>query len=106
MPVDFFENEFVTVCERYNQTFGKQIVCNLDTRYRVIRAIINMGRLNKKIGQTRDKYKVRKEIQKFRSIKNTLMTIFSNAEKVWQERRRYDKDYQANRRSGQRSNVR
>ena len=68
MPVDFFENEFVTVCERYNQTFGKQIVCNLDTRYRVIRAIINMGRLNKKIGQTRDKYKVRKEIQKFRSF--------------------------------------
>jgi hypothetical protein len=34
------------------------------------------------------------------------MTIFSNAENVWQERRHYDNDYQANRRSGQRSNVR
>ena len=106
MSGDFFEKEFVTVCDRFNQTFGKQSVCNRKTRDRVIFAIIHMGMLNKKIGQTRDKYKVRKDIQKFRRIKNTLMTIFSNAENVWQERRHYDNDYQANRRSGQRSNVR
>ena len=106
MPVDFFENEFVTVCERYNQTFGKQSVCNLDTRYRVIFAIIYMGVLRKKIRKNKYKHKVRKDIRKFIRIKNILMTIFSNAEKAWQERRRYDNDHQANRRSGQRSNVR
>jgi hypothetical protein len=81
MSGDFFEKEFVTVCDRFNQTFGKQSVCNRKTRDRVIFAIIHMGMLNKKIGQTRDKYKVRKDIH-------------------------YDNDYQANRRSGQRSNVR
>jgi hypothetical protein len=105
MPVDFFEKEFTMVCERFNQTFGKQTVCNLKTRYRVIIAIIHMGMLNKKIGKTRDKYEVRDDIRMFIRVRNTLMTIFTNAEKVWQERRCYDNGNQADRRPGQRSNV-
>ena len=105
MPVDFFEKEFATVCERYNQTFGKQSVCNLRTRYQVIFAIIHMGTLKKKIGKTGDKSMVRDDIRMFIRVKNTLMTIFSNAEQFWQERRCYDNGNQADRRSGQRSNV-
>ena len=105
MPVDFFEKEFAMVCERFNQTFGKQTVCNLKTRYRVIIAIIQMGMLNKKIGKTKDKYEVRDDIIMFNRVRDTLMTIFSNAERVWQERRCYDNGNQANKRPGQRSNV-
>ena len=105
MSVDFFEKEFVTVCERYNQTFGKQRVCNLDTRYRVIFAIIHMGTLFKEIKKAADKSMVRDDIKEFIRKKNSLMNIFSNAEKIWQERRRYDNGNQANRRPEQRINA-
>ena len=105
MAVDFFEKELTTVWERYNQTFGKQSVCNLKTRYQVIFAIIHMGMLRKKISKTGDKSMYRDDIGLFIRTKNTLMTIFSNAEKVWQERRPYDNGNQADRRSGKRSNV-
>ena len=105
MPVDYFEKELAMVWEKYNQTFGKQSVCNLETRYRVIIAIIHMGTLSKKIRKTGEKSMVRDDIRLLIRTKNALMTIFTNAEKIWQERRSYDNDNQANRRSGQRSNV-
>jgi len=105
MPVDFFEKEFVTVCERYNQTFGSQSVCNQMTRCRVILAIIHMGLLAKRIEKTKNKAEVRDDIRMFIRKKNSLMSIFSTAEKIFQERRRYDNGNQAERQSGQRSNV-
>jgi fructose-specific phosphotransferase system component IIB len=105
MPVDFFEKEFVTVCERYNQTFGSQSVCNQMTRCRVILAIIHMGTLFKEIKKAADKSMVRDDIKEFIRKKNSLMSIFSTAEKIFQERRRYDNGNQAERQSGQRSNV-
>ena len=105
MKIDFFEKELFAVRERFNQTFGKQIVCNLKTRYRVTFAIIHMGMLAKKIARTKNKSGVRGDIRMFIRIKNTLMTIFSTAEETWQERRRYDNDNQAIKQSGQRSNV-
>ena len=105
MSVDFFEKEFVTVCKRYNQTFGSKSVCNQMTRCRVILAIIHMGLLAKKIERTKDKAEARDDIRMFIRVKNTLITIFSTAEKIFQERRCYDNGNQAERRSGQRSNV-
>jgi hypothetical protein len=48
---------------------------------------------------------IRDDIRMFIRIKNTLMTIFTNAEKFWQERRPYDNGNQADRRSRPRSNV-
>ena len=105
MPVDFFEKEFVTVFERYNQTFGSQSVCNQMTRCRVILAIIHMGMLFKKIKKAADRSMVRDDIKEFIRKKNSLMNIFSNAEKIWQERRRYDNGNQANRRPEQRINA-
>ena len=105
MPVDFFEKEFVTVCERYNQTFGSQSVCNQMTRCRVILAIIHMGMLFKEIKKAADKSMVRDDIKEFIRKKNSLMTIFSTAEKIFEERRCYDNGNQTERLPGQRSNV-
>ena len=102
MPVDFFEKEFVTVCERYNQTFGSQSVCNQRTRCRVILAIIHMGMLFKEIKKAADKSMVRDDIKEFIRKKKGLMNIFSNAEKIWQERRRYDNGNMADKQSAQR----
>ena len=105
MKIDFFEKELITVRERFNQTFGKQTVCNLETRYRVIISIIHMGLLSDKINKVRDKSMVRDDIRLFIRIRNVLMTIFNNAEKYWHERGRYDNGNQANRQPNQRSNV-
>ncbi len=105
MKIDFFERELNTVQERFNQTFGKQTVCNLEARCRVIISIIHMGILGDKINKAGDKSMVRDDIRMFIRIRNTLFTIFNNAEKYWHERRRYDNGNQANRQPNQRSNV-
>ena len=105
MPVDFFEKEFVTVCERYNQTFGSQSVCNQMTRCRVILSIIHIGTLFKEIKKAADKSIVRDDIKEFIIKKNSLMNIFSTAEKIFEERRCYDNGNQTERLPGQRSNV-
>ena len=105
MKVNFFEKELTRVRERFNQTFGKQTVCDLQTRARVIIAIIHMGMLNNKILKAKDKSMVRGDIRMFIRIKNTLATIFNNAEKYWEERRSYDKGNQTNRRPIERSHV-
>jgi hypothetical protein len=105
MKVNFFEKELIKVRERFNQTFGKQTVCDLKTRAQVIIAIIHMGMLNNKIMKAKDKSMVRDDIRKFIRIKNTLTTIFNNAEKFWEERRNYDKGNQTNRQPYERSHV-
>ena len=105
MKIDFFEKELITVRERFNQTFGKQTVCNLETRYRVIISILHMGILSDKINKAGDKSLVRDDIRLFIRIRNTLMTIFKNTEKYWHERRHYDNGNQANRQPNQRSNA-
>ena len=105
MKVNFFEKELTRVRERFNQTFGKRTVCNLQTRAQVIIAIIHMGMLNNKIMKAKDKSTVRDDIRIFIKIKNTLTTIFNNVEKFWEERRRYDKDDQTNRRPNEKSHV-
>ena len=105
MKVNFFEKELIKVRERFNQTFGKQTVCDLQTRAQVIIAVIHMGMLNNKIMKAKDKSMVRDDIRMFIRIKNTLTTILNNAEKYWEERRSYDKGNQTNRRPSERSNV-
>ena len=102
MKVDFFENELITVRKRFNQTFGKQIVCNLETRCRVILWIIRMGSLHRKINKVACTKDVRGEIQMFVKTKNALNTIFSEAERCWGERRH---DENTIKKSNQRSNI-
>ena len=105
MKIDFFEKELNTVRERFNQTFGKQTVCSLEARCRVIISIIHMGMIGDKIRKARDKAIVRDDIRMFIKIRNTLFTIFNNAEKYWHEKRHYDNGNQANRHPNQSSNV-
>lgn len=105
MKVNFFEKELTRVRERFNQTFGKQTVCNLQARAQVIIAIIQMGMLNHQIMKAKDKSAVRDDIRMFIKIKNTLATIFNNAEKFWEERRSYDKGNQTNRQPNEKSHV-
>ena len=105
MPVVFFEKELSKIRKRFNQTFSKQTVCNRETRCRVIISIIHMGMLSDKIMKAGDKSMVRDDIRMFIRVRDTLMTIFNNAEKLWHERRRYDNGSQANRQSDKRSNV-
>jgi hypothetical protein len=105
MKVNFFEKELIKVRERFNQTFGKQTVCDHQTRAQVIIAIVHMGTLNNKIIKAKDKSMVRDDIRMFVRIKNALTTTFNNAENFWEERRSYDKDNQTNRRPNERSNV-
>jgi len=105
MKVNFFEKELTRIWRRFNQTFGKQIVCDLQVRAQVIIAIIHLGMLNKQIMKAKDKSMVRGDIQMFIRIKNTLTTIFNNAEKIWQERRRYDQGNQRDRRANKRFHI-
>ena len=105
MKVNFFEKELTGVRKRFNQTFGKQTVCDLQARAQVIIAIIHMGLLNNKIVKAKDKSAVRDDIQMFIKIKNTLTTIFNNSEKLWEERRNYVKGDQTNRQPNEKSNV-
>ena len=105
MKVNFFEKELTRIRGRFNQTFGRQTVCDLQARARVIIAIIHMGLLNNKIVKAKDKDAVRDDIRMFIKIKNTLTTIFNNTEKIWEERRSYDKGDQTDRRPNEKSNV-
>ena len=105
MEVNFFEKELTIVRERFNQTFGKQFVCDLQTRAHVIISIIHMGLLGNKIMKAKDKELVRDDIRMFIKIRNALATMFSNAEKYWEERRRYNKGNRTGKRANERCNV-
>jgi hypothetical protein len=105
MKVNFFEKELIKVCERFNQTFGKQLVCDLQTRAVVTISIIHMGLLGNKITNVKDKEMVRDDIRMFIKKRNALTIIFNNAEKFWEERRRYEKGNQKGKRSNERCNV-
>ena len=105
MKVNFFEKELIKVRERFNQTFGKQFVCDLQTRAQVIIAIIHMGLLGNKIMKVKDKEMVRDDIRIFIRKRNALTTLFNDAEKYWEERRRYENGNQTGKRANERCNV-
>jgi hypothetical protein len=102
MKIDFFEKELIAVRQRYNQTFGKQTVCNIKTRYHVILRIIRMEWLHRKIKNDACTKDAKGEIQMFVKTKNALNTIFNEAEKCWGGRRHYEN---TRKRSNQRGNV-
>jgi hypothetical protein len=105
MKVDFFEKELTKIRERFNQIFGKQLVYNLETRAKVIIAIIHMGLLGNKIMKAKEKEMVRDDIKMFIRTRNALTTIFNNAEKYWEERRHYEKSNQTGKRANASCNV-
>ena len=82
MPINFFDAEVKKCQDRFNETFGVMVVCNIQTRQRVILAIVNMGRLAKKIGAAHTKDEVRDEIKRFVKSRDVLKTYFDDAQKL------------------------
>jgi hypothetical protein len=81
MKVNFFESELTRIQERFNQSFGSQSICDLQTRAQVIIAIVHMGLLTHNILKAEDRSMVRQDIQMFIRIKGVLTSLFSQVEK-------------------------
>jgi hypothetical protein len=86
MPIEFFTSDLQKTYERFNQSFGRMIVCNVNTRQRIILAIISLGLLERKITAEGNKDLVRSEIQMFIRTQNILNQYFDEI-----ERRHYEK---------------
>jgi len=89
MAVNFFEREVKKVQKRFNETFGRQIVCNLDVRYSAILSICRLGILSRKINKAKDKEKARDTIHEFIRIRDVLNKFFNLMKKQQQERKDY-----------------
>ena len=86
MAVNFFEREVKKVRQRFNQTFGRQIVCNLNARYSAILSICRLGILADRIKEAEGKEKAKESIQEFTRIRDVLNNFFNIMEN--QEERR------------------
>ena len=89
MAVDFFEKEVRKVRQRFNETFGRQTVCNLDARYSAILSICRLGILTRKISSAKNKENVRDSTSEFIRIRDVLNNFFNLMEKQMKGRRGY-----------------
>jgi hypothetical protein len=64
MPVKFFKTELRKLQDRFNETFGAMVTCDLKTRQKIILTIAGLGLLERKIS-TSNKDSVRAEIRQF-----------------------------------------
>jgi hypothetical protein len=87
MAIDFIEKEVDKVRERFNQTYGVMVVCNLNHRHAAILSIINMGMLCAKVTAAKSKDNARQDIQQFIRIRDTLNNHFNMLEQHLKERR-------------------
>lgn len=87
MPIDFFEKEVMKARKKFNQTFGKMVVCDLESRQSAILAIGFLGRLGTRIMEANNKGEVKEEIQKFMKTKKILSNLFVKIEEHQKERR-------------------
>ena len=81
MAVNFYEREVKRVQKRFNETFGRQTVCDLDLRYAAILSICRLGILGRKIREANDKEKVKDSIHTFIRIRDVLNDCFKAIEK-------------------------
>ena len=77
MPIDFFEKEVEKSQERFNQTYGVMVVCNLKLRQAAILSVISLGLLCRKITSAKRKHEMKDDIQAFMRIRNTLNNHFN-----------------------------
>ena len=77
MPIDFFEKEVEKSQERFNQTYGMMVVCNLKLRQSAILCIINLGLLCRKINAAKRKHEMKDDIRTFMRIRKTLNNHFN-----------------------------
>ena len=81
MAVDFFEKEVRKVRQRFNQTFGRQTVYNLNARYSAILSLCRLGILSRRISRAKNKEKVRDSIREFIRIRDVLNYFFDLMER-------------------------
>lgn len=81
MAVNFYEREVKRVQKQFNETFGRQTVCNLTVRYAAILSICRLGILGRKICEAKDKEKVKDSIRTFIRIRDVLNDCFKLMEK-------------------------
>ena len=89
MRIDFFNTELCKVQDRFNETFGKLVVCNICQRQRIMLSIISMGRLEKKIMAAGSMDNARDHIKKFVQTRNYLNKEFDKIEEFFNERREH-----------------
>lgn len=77
MPIDFFEKEVEKSQERFNQTYGSMVVCNLKLREAAIMSIANLGLLCRKITAAKRKHEMKDDIRTFMRIRKTLNNHFN-----------------------------
>jgi hypothetical protein len=88
MPVNFFETELHKLQDRFNETFGTMVTCDLKARQKTILKIAGLGLLERKIS-TANKDSVRGEIRKFVKTKDNLNSFFNSIENHQNERRNH-----------------
>jgi len=88
MPVNFFKTELRKHQDRFNETFGAMVTCDLKTRQKIILTIAGLGLLERKIS-TSNKDSVRAEIRQFVKTKEILNKFFNAIENHQRERRNH-----------------
>ena len=87
----FVEKEINKIQERFNQTFGRQKVCDIRRRQTVLLSICWLCILGRRIIETKDRNPATHIIQKFVRARNVLNNFFREYEKQLKARR--DNDY-------------
>lgn len=80
----FVEKEINMFQEKFNETFGDEIVFDVRARQTVFLAICFLGILGKKMNETDDKVKIQYLIQKYVRSRNVLVNFFINHERYSQ----------------------
>lgn len=86
--VNLVEKEVKRFQQKFNQLFGKRIVCNLQIRYSVILSICWLGVITKRIIEAGDEEKPRDLMKEFVKAKDSLRRFFARVESSYGAERR------------------
>ena len=89
MPINFFETELEKIRKRFNNTFGKTAVCDLQLRSEVILSICHLGIMERKIRQAVNKNDARPIIKSFMKSKEIITELFDRFETERREKDAY-----------------
>jgi len=85
-----FLNKYIAGAQqRFNETFGVLTICDIKLRQRVILSIIAMGRIERKIQESKGKTDFKRDLKRFFEINTTLNAVFDGIENHIQERRQH-----------------
>jgi len=87
MQLEFFEREMGRVQDRFNETFGAQVVCDINARQTAILAICQMGILARKIVREKETPQTREDLKSFHRGRKALHRLFNRMESEQLKRR-------------------